>query len=171
MDEEHLDDDLRVFKGRSLLPRWLHSFLPVYVLLGLSFLLSVSLCALSLSRVSAISSKLHEVNPERGQNFSNRDSLLFPCGPDSREWEYFLGNCYYFSLGRASWFRAKAQCEELGSHLAVIDSFAEQVIPNPHPAGNSRRESSPRALPALRRQGAAGNRGQGGFFGMRLDRG
>ncbi|XP_029814500.1 hepatic lectin-like, partial [Manacus vitellinus] len=43
-----------------------------------------------------------------------------------REWEYSLGKCYYFSLGRASWFRAKAQCEELGSHLAVIDSFAEQ---------------------------------------------
>ncbi|XP_051627815.1 hepatic lectin-like [Manacus candei] len=126
MDEEHLDDDLRVFKGRPLLPRCLRSFLPVYVLLGLSLLLSISLGALSLSRVSAVSSKLLEVNPERGQNFSNRDSLLFPCGPDSREWEYSLGKCYYFSLGRASWFRAKAQCEELGSHLAVIDSFAEQ---------------------------------------------
>ncbi|XP_009984048.1 PREDICTED: hepatic lectin-like, partial [Tauraco erythrolophus] len=76
--------------------------------------------------VSAISSKLHEVHPEWNQNFSSRDSLLFPCGPNSREWEYFDGKCYYFSLTRTSWHKAKAWCEEMHSQLAVINSFAKQ---------------------------------------------
>ncbi|XP_009575364.1 PREDICTED: hepatic lectin-like, partial [Fulmarus glacialis] len=75
---------------------------------------------------SAISSKLNEVHPEQKQNFSGRDFLLFPCGPGSREWEYFDGKCYYFSLTRTSWYKAKAQCEEMHSQLVVINSYAKQ---------------------------------------------
>lgn len=54
-------------------------------------------------------------------------SPVFPCGPGSREWEYFGGKCYYFSLTRTSWHKAKAQCEEMHSQLAVINSYAKQV--------------------------------------------
>lgn len=54
-------------------------------------------------------------------------SPVFPCGPSSREWEYFNGKCYYFSLTRMSWYKAKAQCEEMHSQLAIINSYAKQV--------------------------------------------
>ncbi|XP_061871328.1 hepatic lectin-like [Colius striatus] len=144
MDEEHLQDDLQVFganpgdtraatshlvccssKDRNFTQR-LRSFLTIYLLLALSFLLIIVLFAVSLSRVSAISSKLNEVSKDQKHNFSDRDILLFPCGPSSREWEYFGGKCYYFSLSRTSWHEAKARCEEMHSHLAVIDSHAKQ---------------------------------------------
>ncbi|KAM3656320.1 hepatic lectin-like isoform X3 [Ammospiza caudacuta] len=88
MDEEELQDDLRLFP------------------------------------VSSISSKLHQEKQE--WNFSSWDSFLFPCGADSREWEYFSGNCYYFSLARMSWERARERCRERRADLAVVGSFAEQ---------------------------------------------
>ncbi|XP_071583128.1 hepatic lectin-like isoform X1 [Heliangelus exortis] len=125
MEEEHLHDDLQAFKARHFQQK-LRSFSTIYFLLALSFILLITLFAVSLSKVSAISSKLNEVQPEHKQNFSSRDFLLFPCGPFSREWEYFAGKCYYFSLKRMSWHKAKAQCEEMHSHLAIIDSFAKQ---------------------------------------------
>ncbi|PKK18320.1 hepatic lectin, transcript variant X1 [Columba livia] len=114
------------FEDRNFFQQKLRSFLTVYLLLALSFLLIITLFAVSLSRVSAVSSKLNEVQPERRHNFSSRDSLLFPCGPGSREWEYFDGKCYYFSLARTSWHKAKAHCEEMHSQLAVINSYAKQ---------------------------------------------
>ncbi|KAM8987442.1 hepatic lectin-like [Ara ararauna] len=126
MDEEHLHDDLRVFKDRSFFGLKLKSFVTVYLLLALSFLLTFTLFSVSLSRVSAISSKLQEVPPGQSHNVSGRDFLLFPCGPGSREWEYFGGKCYFFSLTRTSWHKAKAQCEEMHSQLAVINSYAKQ---------------------------------------------
>uniref|UniRef100_A0A8C3JUZ6 C-type lectin domain-containing protein n=1 Tax=Calidris pygmaea TaxID=425635 RepID=A0A8C3JUZ6_9CHAR len=128
MDEEHLHDDLRVFKDRNIFQQKLRSFSTVYLLLALSFFLIITLSAVSLSRVSALSSKLNAVRTEekQNQNVSGRDFLLFPCGPDSREWEYFDGKCYYFSLTRMSWHKAKVQCEEMHSQLAVIDSYAKQ---------------------------------------------
>ncbi|XP_057244714.1 hepatic lectin-like, partial [Malurus melanocephalus] len=52
---------------------------------------------------------------------------VFPCGADSRDWEYFSGNCYYFSLARTSWERARERCRERGAQLAVIGGFPEQV--------------------------------------------
>ncbi|XP_025970761.2 hepatic lectin-like isoform X1 [Dromaius novaehollandiae] len=126
MDEEHLHDELHVFKDRNFFQQKLRSFFTVYLLLALSFLLSITLFAVSLSRVSALSSKLHEVHLQRKQNYSGTDFLLFPCGPGSREWEYFDRKCYYFSLRRTSWHKAKAHCEEMHSQLAVIDSYAKQ---------------------------------------------
>ncbi|KAM4643769.1 hepatic lectin-like [Amazona ochrocephala] len=126
MDEEHLHDDLQVFKDRNFFRLKLKSFVTIYLLLALSFLLTFTLFAVSLSRVSAINSKLQEVPPGQSHNVSSRDFLLFPCGPGSREWEYFGGKCYYFSLTRTSWHKAKARCEEMHSQLAVIDSYAKQ---------------------------------------------
>ncbi|XP_058717835.1 hepatic lectin-like isoform X2 [Poecile atricapillus] len=124
MDEEELQDDLRVFSGRSVLPPWLRSFPAVYLALALSSLLLLLLSSLALARVSSISSQLQQ--ELLGQNFSDRDSFLFPCGPDSREWEYFAGNCYYFSLARLSWGRARERCRERRAQLVVIGSFPEQ---------------------------------------------
>ncbi|KAI1229636.1 hypothetical protein IHE44_0010968 [Lamprotornis superbus] len=107
MDEEELQDNLRQFPAHSVLPRCLRSFLAVYLTLALTSLLLLLLSALALARVSSISSKLHQEPPER--NFSDLDSFLFPCGADSREWEYFSGHCYYFSLARLSWEQAREQ--------------------------------------------------------------
>ncbi|XP_074932288.1 hepatic lectin-like [Phalacrocorax aristotelis] len=126
MDEEHLHDDLQVLKDRNFFQQRLRSFLTVYLLLALLFFMLITLFAVSLSRVSSISSKLNEVKPEWKQNFSGKDFLLFPCGPRSREWEYFDGKCYYFSLSRTNWYKAKAQCEEMHSQLAIINSYTKQ---------------------------------------------
>ncbi|XP_025903929.1 hepatic lectin-like [Nothoprocta perdicaria] len=126
MDEEHLHDELRVFKDRSFFQLKLRSFFTVYLLLALSFLLITVLFAVSISKVSAVSSQLHKVHLEQKTNYSSTDYLLFPCGPGSREWEYFDKKCYYFSLGRTTWHKAKAACEEMHSHLAIIDSYAKQ---------------------------------------------
>ncbi|XP_050176775.1 hepatic lectin-like isoform X3 [Myiozetetes cayanensis] len=131
-EEEQLHHDLRDFTDRGFLRSFLRSSLPFWLLLGLSFLLNLFLSSLALARVSGLSSQLRELKPQRELNFSNRDSLLFPCGPNSRDWEYFHGKCYYFSLGKSSWERARSQCRELGAQLAVIDSFPEQVLlPDP----------------------------------------
>uniref|UniRef100_A0A8D0L511 C-type lectin domain-containing protein n=1 Tax=Sphenodon punctatus TaxID=8508 RepID=A0A8D0L511_SPHPU len=46
--------------------------------------------------------------------------------PKFREWEYFDGKCYYFSLEVVTWQTAKSKCEEDHSQLVVINSNAEQ---------------------------------------------
>uniref|UniRef100_A0A8D0E0X4 C-type lectin domain-containing protein n=1 Tax=Salvator merianae TaxID=96440 RepID=A0A8D0E0X4_SALMN len=51
---------------------------------------------------------------------------VFPCGPDNRQWEYFGGKCYYFSLQSIGWHEARYQCEYKRSQLVVIDNLAEQ---------------------------------------------
>ncbi|NP_990815.1 hepatic lectin [Gallus gallus] len=125
MDEERLSDNVRLYKGGSI-RQGLRSFAAVYVLLALSFLLLTLLSSVSLARIAALSSKLSTLQSEPKHNFSSRDSLLFPCGAQSRQWEYFEGRCYYFSLSRMSWHKAKAECEEMHSHLIIIDSYAKQ---------------------------------------------
>ncbi|KAL7988106.1 hypothetical protein Chor_007025, partial [Crotalus horridus] len=51
---------------------------------------------------------------------------VFPCGADTRQWEYFSGKCYYFSLKSIPWHEAKADCERRQSRLVIIDSLAKQ---------------------------------------------
>ncbi|XP_032939633.1 hepatic lectin-like isoform X2 [Catharus ustulatus] len=126
MDEEELQDDLRRYSAPSVLPARLRSFPAVYLSLALSSLLLLVLSALALARVSSISSKLLQEPPER--NFSDWDSFLFPCGAHSPDWQYFSGHCYYFSLTRLSWERAREQCRERRAHLAVVGSYAEQFL-------------------------------------------
>uniref|UniRef100_A0A493SUN0 C-type lectin domain-containing protein n=2 Tax=Anas platyrhynchos TaxID=8839 RepID=A0A493SUN0_ANAPP len=94
----------------------MRSFLTIYLLLALSFLLMITLFAVSLSRGTKA--------PLSGWSF--HVNSLFPCGPEAREWEYFDGKCYYFSIDRMSWYKAKTQCEEMHSRLAIINSFAKQ---------------------------------------------
>ncbi|XP_077185447.1 hepatic lectin-like isoform X2 [Paroedura picta] len=101
MDEDNIQDDIRIYTER----RWLRfssgSYFPVYVLLAASYLLILIYFTIGLFKV-------------------------FPCGPDTRQWEYFYGKCYYFSLETASWMQAKARCEEKLSQLVVINNTAEQ---------------------------------------------
>ncbi|XP_039568331.1 uncharacterized protein LOC120503678 isoform X3 [Passer montanus] len=79
MDEEELQDDLRLFPGGAALPARLRSFPAVYLSLALSSLLLLGLSALALARVSSISSKLHQESPE--WNFSSWDSFPVPDVP------------------------------------------------------------------------------------------
>uniref|UniRef100_A0A8B9BEM3 C-type lectin domain-containing protein n=1 Tax=Anser brachyrhynchus TaxID=132585 RepID=A0A8B9BEM3_9AVES len=59
--------------------------------------------------------------------FPNRSLFSRPALESApREWEYFDGKCYYFSIDRMSWYKAKTQCEEMHSRLAIINSFAKQ---------------------------------------------
>ncbi|XP_006115603.2 hepatic lectin-like isoform X12 [Pelodiscus sinensis] len=151
MDMERLQDELRMFKDRHFPQQRLRSSLTVYVLLALSYLLIIILFVVSLSRVSVLSSQLSEQRSELKQNHSSNEFKLsvlssqlseqrselkqnhssnefklFPCGPEAREWEYFSGKCYYFSLRVTSWQTAKALCEEKHAQLAIINSHAKQ---------------------------------------------
>ncbi|XP_025059755.1 hepatic lectin-like isoform X3 [Alligator sinensis] len=126
MDEERFQDELRLFKDRNFLLQKLRSFFPVYLLLALSLLLTLILFGVSLSKVSSVSSELHKKQAELKKNHSSPDYQLFPCGPESREWRYFNGKCYYFSLQEMNWHKAKEQCKELHSQLVVINNLAEQ---------------------------------------------
>ncbi|XP_039369797.1 F-box/LRR-repeat protein 12 isoform X3 [Mauremys reevesii] len=126
MDKERLQDELRIFRDTNFLGQKLRSSLTVYVLLALSYLLILILFAVSLSRVSMLSSQLNEMRNELKRNHSSNDFKLFPCGPEAREWEYFSGKCYYFSLRETSWQGAKVLCEEEHSRLAIVNSRAQQ---------------------------------------------
>nr|XP_025036734.1 hepatic lectin-like isoform X4 [Pelodiscus sinensis] len=126
MDMERLQDELRMFKDRHFPQQRLRSSLTVYVLLALSYLLIIILFVVSLSRVSVLSSQLSELRSELKQNHSSNEFKLFPCGSEAREWEYFSGKCYYFSLRVTSWQTAKALCEEKHAQLAIINSHAKQ---------------------------------------------
>uniref|UniRef100_A0A8C8SET3 C-type lectin domain-containing protein n=1 Tax=Pelusios castaneus TaxID=367368 RepID=A0A8C8SET3_9SAUR len=126
MDKERLQDELHTFKDRIFLQQKLSPTLKIYVLLVLCYLLSIILFVVSLSRVSMVSSQLNELHNELKQNHSSNNLKLFPCGPETPEWTYFSGKCYYFSLRKTSWQKAKVLCEEEHSHLAVISSRAKQ---------------------------------------------
>ncbi|XP_060619827.2 hepatic lectin-like [Anolis sagrei] len=51
---------------------------------------------------------------------------LFPCGSRNREWEYFHGGCYYFSVIDATWHTAQDHCTEKNASLVVIHDMAKQ---------------------------------------------
>ncbi|KAG8129703.1 putative Hepatic lectin protein [Naja naja] len=55
-----------------------------------------------------------------------RTYKVFPCGADNRQWEYFGGKCYFFSLKTIPWHEAMADCERRQSRLVIIDSLAKQ---------------------------------------------
>uniref|UniRef100_A0A8C0JBE1 C-type lectin domain-containing protein n=1 Tax=Chelonoidis abingdonii TaxID=106734 RepID=A0A8C0JBE1_CHEAB len=118
-------------KDRNFLRQKLRSSLTVYVLLALSYLLILILFAVSLSRGTVIGAfrrlcLTSLMRQEVGATQRDVGSVLFPCGPEAREWEYFSGKCYYFSLRETSWQRAKVLCEEVHSRLAIINSHAQQ---------------------------------------------
>ncbi|XP_020634878.3 hepatic lectin [Pogona vitticeps] len=123
MDEDKFSDGLRTYTGRALIQR---PFFPIYVLLGVSYLLVFIGFVVSLSKVATVSSELHKIHAEAAKEPFGHDSHLFPCGTDTRQWEYSNGKCYYFSLKAIPWHQAKAECEKQQSQLAVIKSLAEQ---------------------------------------------
>ncbi|XP_061477684.1 hepatic lectin-like [Rhineura floridana] len=123
--EPHLAEKGTAMAQRTInrsFPQWKRrpSFL-VYLLLALVYLLIIVLFGLLLSngsRLSSETSKLHE------QLETSKE--LFPCGSRSREWQYFDGGCYYFSVQIQPWHIAKSHCEELNSSLVVVNDEAEQ---------------------------------------------
>ncbi|XP_062979123.1 hepatic lectin-like isoform X1 [Elgaria multicarinata webbii] len=121
MDEEN--NAFRAYRGKSLLQR---PFFPIYALLGVSYLLVLIGFVVALSKVATISSEITKMHSELAKDPFGHDFHLFPCGADTRQWEYFGGKCYYFSLKALPWHQAKAQCEQQQSQLVIIDSFAKQ---------------------------------------------
>ncbi|XP_032998408.1 hepatic lectin-like [Lacerta agilis] len=102
--------------------RWKRSssFL-VYGLLALAYLLIITLLGLLLSNESKFSSEVKKLHKQLEMS-----KELFPCGARSREWEYFDGWCYYFSLRKATWHIAESQCAQRNSSLVVIHDEAKQ---------------------------------------------
>ncbi|KAJ6652988.1 hypothetical protein lerEdw1_010257 [Lerista edwardsae] len=77
-------------------------------------------------KVATLSSELSKIDTDFPERLSANDSLLFPCGTDTRQWEYFNGKCYYFSLDKTSWMQAKTSCQYRHSQLVIINNMAEQ---------------------------------------------
>ncbi|XP_042308484.1 hepatic lectin-like isoform X2 [Sceloporus undulatus] len=104
-DQEHLEETGTTMAPRtrdSLISWWkLKPHCLVYLLLALSYLLIIILFGIVISNV-------------------------FPCGSRSREWEYFHGGCYFFSVQDATWHTAKDHCEEKNSTLVVIHDLPKQ---------------------------------------------
>uniref|UniRef100_A0A8D2KWQ0 C-type lectin domain-containing protein n=1 Tax=Varanus komodoensis TaxID=61221 RepID=A0A8D2KWQ0_VARKO len=46
--------------------------------------------------------------------------------PQSREWEYYDGGCYYFGIQKVNWHAAQSHCEEQNSKLVVIHDEPKQ---------------------------------------------
>ncbi|XP_054859173.1 hepatic lectin-like [Eublepharis macularius] len=126
MDEDKFQDDIRTYRERSWLQFRSKPYFHVYVLLAVSYLLILVFIIVGLSKVTSLSSELSEMNAEIPKRPSGLDDQLFPCGPDTRQWEYFNEKCYYFSLETAPWTRAKTRCEEKQSQLVIVNSMAEQ---------------------------------------------
>ncbi|XP_053159650.1 hepatic lectin-like [Hemicordylus capensis] len=122
MDEDKFTDQFKSFKERTLQ----RPFFIIYVLLGVSYLLILIGFVVALSKVATLSSDVNKARAELAKDPTGHDFHLFPCGPDTRQWEYFRGKCYYFSLKAVSWHQAKAQCEGLQSQLVIIDGFPKQ---------------------------------------------
>ncbi|XP_062975356.1 hepatic lectin-like [Elgaria multicarinata webbii] len=123
MEEEKYQDDLRTYKEKCCIQR---PIFHVYVLLALSCLLSAIFLIVALSKGTVLSSELSKVIIEFPKPKPGLDHELFPCGPDTPQWEYFDGKCYYFSLAKMNWMRAKVQCEDRQSQLAIVNNMAEQ---------------------------------------------
>ncbi|XP_066473555.1 hepatic lectin-like [Tiliqua scincoides] len=125
--QQDKDQEVLVETGMATAPRiagnciplwkWKSSYL-LYLLLALSYLLIITLFGLVFSKASKISAEVSQLQEQ------NKD--LFPCGSRTREWEYFDGQCYFFSVDLSTWHTASAHCEDKDAHLVVIHDEAEQ---------------------------------------------
>ncbi|XP_028576819.1 hepatic lectin-like isoform X1 [Podarcis muralis] len=116
--------------GKAMAPRktgrsfpqwkWSSSFL-VYGLLALAYLLMIILLGLLISSGSKFFSEMNDMHKQLEMS-----KELFPCGSRSREWEYFDGRCYYFSVQKFTWHIAESQCAQRNSSLVVIHDEAKQ---------------------------------------------
>ncbi|XP_028641355.1 CD209 antigen-like protein E [Grammomys surdaster] len=55
-------------------------------------------------------------------------SLAGLCRPCPWDWELFQGSCYLFSRTLGSWETSASSCKNLGAHLVIINSVAEQLF-------------------------------------------
>ncbi|XP_052023946.1 CD209 antigen-like protein E isoform X2 [Apodemus sylvaticus] len=53
-------------------------------------------------------------------------SLAGLCRPCPWDWELFQGSCYLFSRTLGSWETSASSCKDLGAHLVIVNSVAEQ---------------------------------------------
>nr|XP_060619832.1 hepatic lectin-like isoform X1 [Anolis sagrei ordinatus] len=126
MEDEKFQDDFQTNKENNFLQYTQRPNFHVYVMLAVSLLLSTIFMIVALSKGTTLSSDLNDLKMKLPKQKPEHDSELFPCGPNSREWEYCNGKCYYFSLQKTSWAQAKHQCEEMRSRLAIVENMAEQ---------------------------------------------
>ncbi|XP_044287312.1 hepatic lectin-like [Varanus komodoensis] len=123
MEDQKFQDDFRTYTGRHCIQG---SIFYIYVLLGVSCLLSAIFLIVAVSKATSLSSELSTMNTERPKPKPGLDHELFPCGPETRQWEYFNGKCYYFSYEKTSWMQAKVQCEDRQSMLVIVNDMPEQ---------------------------------------------
>ncbi|XP_066468891.1 hepatic lectin-like [Tiliqua scincoides] len=126
MDEEKYRDQFQTYTGRrNFLQR---PFFPIYVLLAVSYLLIIIGLVVALSKITTVSSELNKTHASLAKDPFGSDFVLFPCGSDNRQWEYFNGKCYFFSLETVSWTRARNLCQSSDSQLVTIDGFPKQFF-------------------------------------------
>ncbi|KAJ7317612.1 hypothetical protein JRQ81_003774 [Phrynocephalus forsythii] len=126
MEEEKQEGDFRTYKERNWLSYTQRSDFSIYALLAVSLLLSTIFLIVAVSKAVALSSEWTELYAELPKKMVGHDFDLFPCDPNTRQWEYFDGKCYFFSLEKTSWTEARAQCEKRASQLVTIETMAEQ---------------------------------------------
>ncbi|KAM6471412.1 hepatic lectin-like [Liasis olivaceus] len=126
MEDETFQDDLQTYKKRNCLSYTQRSNFHIYVLLAVSFLLTVIFYIAVLSKATTLSSEVNEINMEFPVLMADLDNKLFPCGPNHTQWEYFNEKCYYFSLKKGTWRWANDQCRDNRAQLVVINNMAEQ---------------------------------------------
>ncbi|XP_051018919.1 CD209 antigen-like protein E [Acomys russatus] len=55
-------------------------------------------------------------------------SLGALCRPCPWDWKHFQGSCYLFSRTLGSWEASTSSCQDLGGHLVIVNSTAEQLF-------------------------------------------
>ncbi|GAB1292951.1 CD209g antigen [Apodemus speciosus] len=60
-------------------------------------------------------------------------SLAGLCRPCPWDWELFQGSCYLFSRTLGSWETSASSCKDLGAHLVIVNSVAEQLLERGEP--------------------------------------
>uniref|UniRef100_UPI00398E8E19 hepatic lectin-like n=1 Tax=Pristiophorus japonicus TaxID=55135 RepID=UPI00398E8E19 len=104
------------------------SSLVIYILLGLSILLSVVILGTAVILYTEISSKVSSLR-EDTDNLRKKLCLNLSdsqCTHCATGWKYFGGKCYYFSSSVKDWNAANMHCFSTRSHLIVIDTKEEQ---------------------------------------------
>ncbi|XP_026529573.1 hepatic lectin-like isoform X1 [Notechis scutatus] len=114
-DQEYLTETRTHMPARIIdryIPQWKWTSSMTYVLLAISYLLIIILFGLVASQGSS--------------KWQQHLESLYPCGAKSREWKYFDGACYFFSIQEVIWHTAENDCEEKNSKLVVITNQYEQ---------------------------------------------
>ncbi|XP_069858213.1 CD209 antigen-like protein 2 [Dipodomys merriami] len=70
-----------------------------------------------------IQSGLEQIHQQLGHI---NTSLAILCRPCPWGWEPFQGSCYLFMCTLGSWEASVSSCQDLGAHLVVVNSIAEQ---------------------------------------------